>query len=58
MTDPILVNNPYEGSTKVNCREAVALLNSGVARKAWFRPDGFVDYNDPDKDVAFVWFEE
>lgn len=57
MTDPTL-NNPFSGSTKVTCREAAWLLNAKAVHKAWFRPDEFIDYNDPDKDVAFVWYVE
>lgn len=51
-------NNIYAGSVKVSCREAAFLLNEDLVDKAYFRPNGIIDYNDPDIDVAFVWYKE
>lgn len=45
----------YEGSKRVTCKEASALMKAGKAIKAWYRPDGLINYQDPDSDLAFVW---
>jgi hypothetical protein len=58
VTDHTSSSSPYSGSIQVSCREAAYLLNAELVEKAWFRPDGFIDHDNPDHDVAYVWYKE
>jgi hypothetical protein len=58
MTDHTLSNNPYDGSISMTCKEAAQLLNKDLVTKAWFRPDGFITYDNPNDDHAFVWLKD
>lgn len=43
---------------KVTCKEAADLLKENAATKVWFRPNGVIDYKDPDNDLAIAWLIE
>ena len=50
-----VVDSDFSGASKVTCAEAAQLLNEGKIRKAFFRPNGTINYQDAGNDEAYVW---
>lgn len=53
-----LSKSEFANAIKTTCKHATEMLKSDEVFAVRFRPNGIINYNDPDRDLAFVWTKE